>query len=453
MNREANEMLTRVGPGTPMGELFRRFWLPALLSSEVGRDSPPVRIRILSEDLLAFRDSSGRLGIVDAYCSHRGAPLYFGRNEDDGLRCPYHGWKFDVRGNCLDQPNVTVAGDRDAGATRKAAAIKSYATREAGGVVWIYMGPSAFMPELPAFEWTAVPEGYRHISRWVQRSNWAQGMEGEIDTAHISWLHKEFVPGHVIQSAGADHGADGAPKLALRETDYGFVYGARRTVGDQYLWRVTQWMLPMFSLIPKAPDEVFTVGGGRAWVPIDDNHTTTFCYWYRVDRPYTNAEVADLESGFLFPPRLERGRFALPHGYSIDTFLPIANLSNDYLIDRVHQKTANFTGIRGANEQDRAVQEGMRSIGTNAHGTVDRTRERLVASDLAIVTARRRLLKLAEDLQNGVEPAPRLQAEQFRVRAISRLCQIEDFDELMRRYGDSARAPACFRTRPSLSQS
>jgi phthalate 4,5-dioxygenase len=438
MKKEANEMLTRVGPGTPMGELFRRYWLPALCSNELGADAAPVRVRILGEDLLAFRDSAGRPGIIDAYCSHRGGPLFFGRNEDDGLRCPYHGWKFDVRGHCVDQPNVTASGERRRGATD--AAVKAYAAREAGGVVWIYMGPSNVMPAFPAFEWTTVPAGQRHISRWLQRSNWAQGMEGEIDTAHISWLHKEFTAGPVAQSARVDHGVDGAPKLVVRETDYGFIYGARRTIGNQYLWRVTQWMLPMFSLIPKAPDPTFTVGGGRAWVPIDDHHTTTFCYWYRADRPYTDAEIADLESGFLFPPRMERGTFALPHGYSIDTFLPLANRDNDYLMDRAHQKTANFTGIRGANEQDRAVQEGMGSHGTGSRGIVDRTRERLVASDIAIVTARRRLLKLAEDLQNGIEP-PMHSARQVGVRAFSRLCEIEEFDELMRQYGESAPAP------------
>lgn len=440
MQKDANEILTRVGKGTPMGELFRRFWLPAALTSELQADGSPVRLRILCEDLVAFRDNSGKVGIVDAFCSHRLAPLFFGRNEEGGIRCPYHGWKFDADGQCVEMPNV--GSDRDMTRVREAAAIKSYPTREAGGVVWIYMGPAERMPEFPHFEWTTAPEGYRHLSRWLQRTNWAQGMEGEIDTAHISWLHKEFIPGQVVKSSRINHGADGAPSLTLRETDYGFVYGARRTIDEKYLWRVTQWMLPMFSLIPKAPDEVFMHGGGRAWVPIDDNHVTTFCYWFRVDRPYNEEELSVFASGALFPPRLQRGTYQMPNGYVIDTFLPVANKDNDYLIDRAMQKTVNFSGIMGANEQDRALQECMGTIGVDGPGIVDRSREHLVGSDLAIVTARRRLIKLAEDLQNGIEPSMAVQGKGYCVRAISRVSDIADFDELMRQHGDTTRAPA-----------
>lgn len=240
LKHEDNELLTRVGAGTPMGELFRRFWLPALLSEEIATpDSPPLRLRILGEDLLAFRDSSGRTGIVEAYCSHRGAPLFFGRNEADGIRCSYHGWKFDVEGACVDVPNVE--GIRDTPKVRVKLGIVAYPTREAGGVVWVYMGPKDRQPELPGLEWTQVPEGYCRTSRWLQRSNWLQGAEGEIDTSHISFLHKDHDPARsMIGATGANLAVDGAPEITVKETSYGFASGARRRMGEDYFWRVSQ---------------------------------------------------------------------------------------------------------------------------------------------------------------------------------------------------------------------
>ena len=137
-----NEMLTRVGSGTPMGELFRRFWLPALTTTEIpDRNGPPVRVRLLGEDLLAFRDSDGRVGIIGAHCPHRRAPLFFGRNEESGIRCAYHGWKFDVEGTCVDMPNEPPERQFKQRITQLA-----YPTREQGGVIWVFMGPAAVMP-------------------------------------------------------------------------------------------------------------------------------------------------------------------------------------------------------------------------------------------------------------------------------------------------------------------
>ncbi len=442
LSKEDNEVLTRVGAGTPMGELFRRFWLPALLSREiVQKDEAPVRLRILGEDLLAFRDSDGRIGIVEAYCSHRRAPLFFGRNEECGLRCPYHGWKFDVDGNCVDLPNALA--NRDTTAIRAKMAITAYATREAGGIVWVYMGPKDKEPAFPEFEWTALPDDRVHTSRWVQRSNFMQGVEGEIDTSHVSFLHKDFdKDSSALKSSGAHHTADdGAPEITLKETPYGFTYGARRKLEGRQFWRVTQWMLPMFSLIPRAPD-ADSIGGGRAWVPVDDDNVMTFAYGFRSDRAFTADEIAVFESGKVFPPRLTRGSIQLQQGQKIDTFLPVANAENDYLIDRAMQKTINFTGIWGANEQDRSLQESMPGGGGAAAKAVDRSREHLVASDIAIVTARRRLLKLARDLQNGIEPAPLLDGAVYKVRAISRICDDETFDAFLGNYGDYMKVPA-----------
>lgn len=442
LNASDNDILTRVGPGTPMGELFRRFWLPAVLTEELADPgSPPVRLRILCEDLVAFRDTSGRVGIVEAYCSHRGAPLYFGRNEDCVLQCPYHGWKFNVDGACVEVPNA-AGNARDNPQVREKFAIVAYPTHEAGGVVWVYMGPKEKKPPFPDFEWTRTPKGYCHASRWLQRSNWLQGAEGEIDTSHISFLHKDLDNGaKKITITGLQYAADGAPALSVKETDYGFLSGSRRTYEDKYFWRVTQWLAPMFSLIPRAPADDFTSGGGRAWVPVDDNNTTTFAYNFRVDRPLSQPELDLIHEGAHFPPRIRRASVQLAEGHRFDAYLPVAELENDYLMDRERQRTENFTGIWGVNEQDRSLQESLRSIGPRDRGIVDRSREHLVGSDLAIVTARRRLLRMAKDLQNGVEPGEVARGDIYAVRAVSKICDIADFDAFLETYRADAKAP------------
>jgi phthalate 4,5-dioxygenase oxygenase subunit len=424
------EILVKTGAGTPMGSLFRSFWLPALLSAEIAQpDSAPVRLRILGEDLVAFRDTKGRVGVVAAYCRHRLAPLFFGRNEHCGLRCVYHGWKFDINGQCLDIPNVPKGKISDG--VRQRAAITAYPAREAGGLVWVYMGQPEHMPQLPNMEWMTVPQDHTHVARWLQRTNWAQGMEGELDTSHISFLHSGLNPSEmppVIRWA-----TDGAPVITLHETEYGYVYGARRTYDDQYYWRVTHWMLPMWSAIAGPPEPFW--GQGRAWVPVDDHHVTTFGYNYRVDRPYSDSEVAEFDSGRLFPPRMRKGTFELQDGYVIDAFLPLANRENDYLIDRSVQREKTFTGILGINEQDRSLQENFPGQPGARRGIVDRAREMLVASDLPIVKARRRLISLAKALEQGIRPKEPNAVEHCAVRPISRLTKIADFTELLAVYG------------------
>jgi len=424
LSKEDNELLTRVGPGTPMGELLRRFWMPALLSSEIAApDCPPVRMRLLCEDLVGFRDTSGRAGIVDAYCAHKLANLFWGRNEECGLRCTYHGWKYDIDGNCIDMPNEPA----ESGFKEKIR-LKAYPTREQGGVVWVYMGPPAKKPpDLPQLEWARAAEGYQHVTKWLQCTNWAQGMEGEIDSSHISFLHRAMQRYHPpsIHQLPSDETRlrarkDGSPRLTLRETPYGFTYGARRSAGDgAYYWRVTRWFYPFYSLIAGDPGT-----GGRSWVPIDDEHTWTFAYQCRTDRPYTDEDHARIMDGAAFPPRITRGAFALADGYIIDTWLPVANRTNDYLIDRDMQRDVNFTGIWGINEQDRSIQEGMGPL-------VDRSREHLGTSDLATITARRLLISMAKGLQDGVEPQIVQNADAYRLRAIDVVSPIADFDNLL----------------------
>ena len=427
LSKEENELLTRVGPGTPMGELLRRFWMPALLSNEVAQpDGPPVRMRLLCEDLVGFRDTSGRVGIVDAYCAHKLANLYWGRNEECGLRCTYHGWKYDVDGNCVEMPN-----EPEESGFRNKIRLKAYPTREAGGVVWVYMGPAdRTPPRLPQLEWVRAAEGYQHVTKWLQRTNWVQGMEGEIDSSHISFLHRTMQRYNAPSIHQLPHDEtrvrarkDGSPRLTLRETPYGFTYGARRSAGDgAYYWRVTRWLYPFYSLIAGDPGT-----GGRCWVPIDDEHTWTFAYQCQTDRPYSDEDRARIMEGTAFPPRVTRGAYSLRDGYVIDTWLPVANRDNDYLIDREIQRTVNFTGIWGINEQDRSIQESMGPV-------VDRSREHLATSDLATITARRLLISIAGNLQANLEPPIAHDADAYRLRAIDVVSPIADFDTLLEEY-------------------
>lgn len=427
LTREENELLTRVGPGTPMGEFFRRFWLPALLPEELrGPDNTPVRLRLLGEDLVAFRDTEGKVGILEAYCAHRGAHLFWGRNEECGLRCTYHGWKYDVEGNCVDMPNEPSESK-----FKEKVKIRGYPTRETGGVIWIYMGPKDRMPQLPELEWISVPDSHRSVSKWLQETNWLQGMEGEIDTSHISFLHSWLNPTEAPRRGVRPDltQRDRSPKLTVKETDYGFVYGSKRDAGEgQKYWRVTQWLLPMYSLIPNPEGHV----GGRAWVPIDDLHTFTFSYSCRRDRSMTEEERASVRSGRAFPPELGYGAFRLKDGYIIDTWRPKRNKDNDYLIDREMQRKVNFTGIYGVNDQDRSIQESMRSVRMTV--IADRSREQLGTADIAIITARRCLLKVVRELQQGIEPYPAMHGNAYRVRALDVVSPEADFNKLLERY-------------------
>src|SRR5437867_4279353 len=186
---ERNELLTRVGRGTPVGELFRRYWLPALLATELpGPDCAPVRVKLLGECLIAFRDTQGRLGLIEEFCAHRGVSLWFGRNEENGIRCPYHGWKYDVTGQCVDLPS-----EPEESGMRKNIKLQSYPAIELAGVIWAYLGPADKKPEEPAYEWTRVPPAHRYVSKRVQESNYLQAMEGALDSIHSGFLHRHSV--------------------------------------------------------------------------------------------------------------------------------------------------------------------------------------------------------------------------------------------------------------------
>jgi phthalate 4,5-dioxygenase oxygenase subunit len=421
LKREDNELLTRVGPGTPMGELFRRFWLPALLPRELpAADCDPVRLRLLGEDLVAFRDTNGRIGILHEHCPHRRASLFYGRNENCGLRCVYHGWKFDVDGNCVDQPSEPP-GSNFKSRIRQVA----YAAREWGGFIWVYMGPKEEMPELPALEWTALAPGHRWQAKWLYAANFAQGIEGELDSCHTGFLHDTSTPGSDLTAGMAKASeywaADKAPQLTVESTDYGFYYGSRRSYGgDRFYWRVTQWLLPCFAIIPMPTWPISC----RAYVPIDDETTYVFNTSYNPVAPLTKEDMAPLEAGLGPAPKLIPG-----------TFVPELNASNLYGLDRHVQRTRNFSGIYGINNQDRAIVESMGPI-------CDRWNEHLGTSDIAVIAMRRRLIEAAKALQRGEGPKAAKDGELYQVRPMDIIAPIADLKMLAETYGERMRAAA-----------
>jgi hypothetical protein len=347
--------------------------------------------------------------------------MFFGRNEECGLRCVYHGWKFDVHGTCVDLPSEPPMSN-----FKDKVKIKAYPTVEYGGCVWIYMGPPALQPPLPHLEWARVPESHRVLSRWIQECNYMQAVEGEIDSAHVSWLH---APLRLADSPfrGRFNDAivtDGAPMLTVKPTDYGFCYGARRDISsDEYYWRVTHWLLPTYSLIPSTGFP----RGGRCWIPIDDTHISVVQYNYHPERPLTADEVQARKNS----PEITPVRYRLPDGYIIDICRDVRHADNDYLIDRDMQRTQNFTGIDVIRTQDTAMTESM-------GGVVDRSQEHLGSTDTAVIAARRRLIAMARDLQHGIEPTAALRPSIYNVRAVDMVSKESDFERFMDVYADEA---------------
>ncbi|MDH4148207.1 MAG: Rieske 2Fe-2S domain-containing protein [Acidimicrobiia bacterium] len=425
LTADDNEMLTRTGRGTPMGELFRRFWTPVLLSEELaGADGDPVRVRVMGEDLVAFRDSVGRVGVVDPRCSHRGADLFLGRNEECGLRCVYHGWKFDVAGACVDAP--TVGPPEETVRFREGSAITAYPAEERGGIVWAYLGPPEQRPPLPDLELFEVAESHRFASKKLQEANWAQLCEGGLDTAHFSFVHMPVDVdaldiGTGAGGAGQQHTRwmknDPRPRFSVKAHPGGLAMGgARRADPGQAYWRVAQFLLPNHGLAPSAmKGRTYT---GQTWVPIDDETTWVFCYSWNPDRP--------LEAN-------ERGYVAgVPSIYSEvdERYVPVRNRANGYLLDRDVQRRLTYSGIEGVSEQDAAVQESQGTI-------ADRTRERLGPTDLGIVRFRKLVLDMAKALTDGVEPEVAMTPEAFRVRSGAIVVdEALDFDDvLLARFG------------------
>jgi phenylpropionate dioxygenase-like ring-hydroxylating dioxygenase large terminal subunit len=405
LRTELNELLTQTGPGTRMGSLFRRYWLPALLAEELPEnDSPPVRVKILSERLLAFRDSEGRYGLIDEFCAHRGVSLWFGRNEESGLRCAYHGWKYDVTGQCIEVPSEPESSNFCANVK-----LTSYPLVRVGDILWTYLGDPEEQPELPAYEFLHVDEENSYTSKRWQECNWLQALEGGIDSSHVTFLHSGQLNTDPLfkGSKGNDYNkGDVQPFFEVADIDGGLLIAARRNAEEgHYYWRVTPWVMPSFTMVPPRGDHPVH---GHFWVPIDDENCWAFSFDYHPVRPLSEAEVDAMRSGFGV------------HSENIPgTYRPVANKDNDYLMDREAQRRGEqFSGVKGIAIQDASLQESMGPI-------VDRTKERLVATDSGIIKARQKLRKavLALD-EDGVSP-PGIDPVHQRVRSASIVLPID----------------------------
>ncbi len=403
MKKEQNDLLTQTGPGSAMGELFRRYWLPALLSEELPEpDCPPVRLQLLSERLITFRDSSGRLGAIDEFCAHRGVSLWFGRNEENGLRCPYHGWKYDVTGQCTEVPSEPV----ESGYCERIK-LKSYPLVERGGVIWVYMGPPELQPPLPEWEFATVPASHSFMSKRLQECNWLQALEGGIDSSHVSFLHRGALNRDPLFKGARGNQynlGDLAPVFDVAQADGGLFIGARRNAEDnQYYWRITPWIMPSFTMVPPRGDHPVH---GHFWVPIDDHHNWAWSFDYHPNRPLTDEERQAMKDGHGIHVRYVPG-----------TYIPLQNRGNGYLMDRASQKAGiTYSGIEGIAMQDASLQESMGPI-------QDRTRENLVGTDNGIIMARQRLLKAVRALQDKGELPPGRDPQHQQVRSAAVLLQ------------------------------
>jgi phthalate 4,5-dioxygenase oxygenase subunit len=383
------ELLTRIGPGTPMGRLMREYWVPAVLSSELVADAPPTRLMLLGEKLIAFRDSRGRVGILDHRCPHRCASLFLGRNEKEGIRCAYHGWKFDVEGNCLEMPNVPPAK-----AFPDKVKAKAYPTVERNGLVWTYMGTREEAPPLPCFEAVMLPPEECNLFMVQRACNWLQALEGDIDTSHFSFLHMGGIEPEAADATNLGKYAllHRAPDYHVADTDWGTMYAAYRPAepGTTY-WRFAHFMFPFWTI---PPDGEFTDHViARAWVPMDDTHTMFVHVSWKKNTP----GLRKLKDGSQIPGATIGQRF-LPNGSGwFDRWRLAANAENDYLIDRDLQRTASYSGIDGIHLQDQAVTESM-------GGIVDHTWENLAVSDLMITRTRRRIIMAARAFAEGETP-------------------------------------------------
>ena len=397
-----NAYLNSSEPDTPMGNYLRCHWHPVALSEEVAKpDCAPIRLKVMGEDLLLFRDSKGKTGLIEPFCAHRGADLFFGRNEECGIRCIYHGWKYDIHGNCIDMPNVP----KDAAYHGKIK-IKAYPTQEFADMVWAYMGPPDIQPfEVPQLEAGLVPPSHRYVTKRLVECNWTHSMEGALDTAHFSFLHMPAPAFRKDDSSNiaADESRirwlrnDPAPRFKIIDHEVGFLIGGARNAdpGDHY-WRLTQYMLPTHSITPSAmPNETYY---GYSWVPIDDYSCWMYVYAWHPDQAISDEERKKYIKGGY-------GQFAeLGPGY-----VPLRNRSNSYLMSREEQKTISFTGIRGIAEQDQMAQESQGYM-------IDRTKENLSPTDVGIIRFRKLLLQEAKAFAAGKKPDSPNKAKDYCVR-------------------------------------
>jgi nitrite reductase/ring-hydroxylating ferredoxin subunit len=422
-----NELITNTNRGTPMGEVFRRYWLPVALSAELpGPDCEPLRVRVLGEDLIAFRDTDGKVGVVDAYCPHRGAPMFFGRNEESGLRCIYHGWKFDVTGACTDLPNAPE-GDT----YKNKVKIKAYPSVDAGDLIWAYMGPEDKQPPFPEFEWTKLPKSHRYVTKFIEQCNYLQAMEGDYDPSHARFLHSTLEPNasdNAIRAAGSQQnifsravdpdepfprivgnrrfknsgsnlpnqrGAGLNAKLEDHEHAMLSIQVADGVEGGKVQASVgVSWWMPIFCTAGIAMPGHFS---SNMRIPIDNESLMFYRLRWSLS-PISEDDLAEYKNGGYSHPELIPG-----------TWMPKANLQNDYLIDRVAQKYFSYSGIKTFPLQDIALIEAQ-------WGPIaERQYEHLVSADYMIIHVRNRLLRAAKDMAQGIEPTGPFHPEVFSI--------------------------------------
>ena len=390
LTRVETEFLTRTDRGTPMGDLFRRYWHPFLLKEEVPEnDGPPVRVRLLGEDLIAFRDSNGRVGLIGERCPHRGASLFFGINQESGIMCIYHGWKYDVDGNCIDMPS-DVPGSR----FMEKVHATSYPCLESAGAIWAYMGPPDKQPPPPSYWMNVMPEDEVMANRTPIYCNYLQSMEGNLDSTHLGTLHLYYEnmvpadmeydkPGHPSRRFSSFiSGSEKYARIDIQDTDYGYrLIAVRKTPNGNQHVRINCLALPVMSWIASPRG----MGGILTQLPIDDENCMRMSFQVRPGNPFTAAErqaAADQRRGLRD---------------SQDQRLRLKRLDNDYQQDRAAQKSTNPPGIYPIAEQDYCVTETMGTI-------MDRTKEHLYHADAAVIRLRQMLGKAARDLQEGIEP-------------------------------------------------
>ncbi len=368
MTEEENDLLTQVGPGTPCGSLMRRYWQPASLSEELPQGGAPVPVRLLGEDLVLFRDDQGRPGLLDIHCSHRGADLSYGRVEDGGLRCIYHGWLYDRQGRCLDQP-----GEPGGGEHKDSIRHTAYPCEEQAGVIFAYLGPGE-PPLLPQYDFLTLPDNQVAVNKLYHECNYLQGNEGNIDLIHVPFLHyskRDLAEGQTeLSGRGAFPGME---TCEAELVDVGLRIGRIRKLdsGKTYI-RVATFVLPDFTVVP---------GGYPNWhVPMDDTHHWKYTFTIDREKPLDMKMIQERRSQMT------------------DDYKPVRNMTNRYMQDRASMKAESYSGI-GVNFQiqDVCATEGMGAI-------QDRTQEHMEASDAPIVVSRKVLLKAIQDVQEGHDP-------------------------------------------------
>jgi phenylpropionate dioxygenase-like ring-hydroxylating dioxygenase large terminal subunit len=428
MQSKDSEDLTRVGPDTVMGNFMRQYWIPAAKSSELKADDPPKRLLLLGERLMAFRDSDGRVGVMDHMCPHRNASLVLGRNEEGGIRCIYHGWKFDVEGRCVDMPSVPPAQ-----CFKDKVKAHAYKTVERNGIIWVYMGPNQDAPPpLPMYEATLLGEGEVDFFFMQRSCNWMQALEGDIDTSHFGFLHvghldPEDVPeGHPLEHTAGER----APEYHVRDTPWGTTYAAYRTVKPETIyWRFANYMFPFWTQTPQGPFPVNIQA--RAWVPMDDTHTMMI-FWRRRN-PGLRQTNEPLKNGQPLGGSRSQPEWAPPDTGWYGRYRVKADESNDWLIDREAQRTNRiYSGIDHIGLQDQAVTESM-------GGITDHSREHLGPGDLMIARTRRRALSAARAFAAGT-PAPGVQQPEVMIQARSGFFEMHQSIEWQQAYVDKMKA-------------